>query len=145
MTELAYLDKWIKGEITEDGFMKVCNQLNDALLGFYQIFYREKLTQPGSHGGPWKLSLSFPTGGLTIGYWVEASRKFPNGDFIFTRAKTPQKLLFNAKALDHAYLIANMKKFDPRVCCALAQRQNCVCSLSWECPIHGSQCIGSHD
>lgn len=30
-------------------------------------------------------------------------------------------------------------------CCSLAERRNCVCVASFECPIHGNSCVGSHD
>ena len=30
-------------------------------------------------------------------------------------------------------------------CCEKAVRQNCVCRASWQCPVHGGWCVGSHD
>lgn len=30
-------------------------------------------------------------------------------------------------------------------CCGQAVRKPCVCQISWQCPIHGGWCVGSHD
>jgi hypothetical protein len=35
--------------------------------------------------------------------------------------------------------------FDDSRCCSAAVRVDCVCRVSWKCPIHGARCIGSHD
>ena len=30
-------------------------------------------------------------------------------------------------------------------CCEQAKRVPCVCRISWQCPVHGGWCVGSHD
>ena len=30
-------------------------------------------------------------------------------------------------------------------CCEQAVRKHCVCQISWQCPVHGGWCVGSHD
>jgi hypothetical protein len=30
-------------------------------------------------------------------------------------------------------------------CCVKAKRVFCVCIVSFECPVHGSRCYGTHD
>lgn len=30
-------------------------------------------------------------------------------------------------------------------CCSQAVRKPCVCRVRWECPVHGSWCVGSHE
>jgi len=42
-------------------------------------------------------------------------------------------------------LSGNLAKIDHRVCCALAKRESCVCEIRCSCPLHGGNCIGSHD
>jgi len=37
------------------------------------------------------------------------------------------------------------KPTSPRACCDKAVRVRCVCEASWDCPVHGQWCWGSHD
>ena len=48
------------------------------------------------------------------------------------------------KQVDHA-ISMGVAPIDSRACCLLAVRRDCVCSFSYECPWHGSKCIGTHD
>jgi hypothetical protein len=34
---------------------------------------------------------------------------------------------------------------DSMACCRKARRRFCVCFASFDCPVHGKTCIGSHD
>lgn len=41
--------------------------------------------------------------------------------------------------------IKQAAKVHPLACCWRAVRQDCVCSDSFKCPVHGQQCHGTHD
>lgn len=37
------------------------------------------------------------------------------------------------------------KSLGGRACCRYASVRNCICDISFSCPLHGSECHGSHD
>ena len=54
------------------------------------------------------------------------------------------EILMHCKMIFDAY-IQKKPKVDSRACCPLAERRDCVCLISFYCPIHGVKCIGSHE
>lgn len=51
------------------------------------------------------------------------------------------------KATEFAARMSRFSRYGPHYgrCCDLAIVHPCVCSVSWNCPVHGRHCHGSHD
>lgn len=112
-------------------------QASKVQLALYQLFYAHGLTSPW--GNPWKVSflLGHPKGGSGHGFYAE------RGEYVLF-SRDAHKLLTYVQWLQEAF--NNGKgKIEPRACCPLAEYRNCVCEVSFQCPIHNSTCIGTHD
>lgn len=124
------------------------NVLRNQHLHIYQTLFFQKppLTQPGN-GGIFGIERMETSGFLTVLIKVYHQR-YPS--FWFT-------VLDNAGMLDKIKLIQEYiakcqnAKIDPenklsdRACCPLAEHTPCVCIESFQCPLHGNSCHGSHD
>lgn len=117
--------------------------LNDFSLRVYQILYFNKppLAQPGNNG-LYKVDVKINAGHITTRLQITRTA-FPDYSFSI-RADQLYIILTNIELIEEA--IANGKaKIHYLACCPLAEFSPCVCVASFRCPVHGSQCHGSHD
>lgn len=117
--------------------------INNWSLEAYQLFFDKGLTT-SFPSRKWVVGLDFCPGfapNLKLSYLLMA-RHVASGITIYD--SMPEKLLQKALLLEEA-INKGREKCDPRVCCPLASKVNCVCMFSYSCPIHGKRCFGSHE
>ncbi len=124
----------------EPELSKALRVLNDQRLSIYQILYADGLAEPGTAGGQFAIDREV-SGGAGMSLWLTITHRKSGISF---KAKSPEKVLDNARLILNA---VEMKatKCHYKACCPLATIRNCVCEVSFSCPIHGSNCHGSHD
>lgn len=113
---------------------------NDQSLAFYQALYEYDLTNSFGTGKYQVIRNIYQKSKVTTSINIE-NKKYPYYSF---DAKTPEEALQKIELIENA-IKEKKEKFDNRVCCPLAEKRFCVCSVSFTCPIHGGSCIGSHD
>ena len=110
-------------------------------LHVYQLLYFRGLTQPGDNARPFSVKRS-----STASHCIDITMTDQPELKFFVRGTgshdTDEAILEKVELLLKA---RGKAKIDPRACCALAEQKFCVCRFSYTCPVHGSQCIGSHD
>ena len=125
-----------------EAISKAIDILSNQLLHFYQLLYFKGLTNP--YGNPFNVERATyqetnPTTNICI--YPAGHKEFA---FYVHDKEDDEKVLKNVKLIQDA-LQSGKPKIDGMACCSLAERRQCVCVASFECPIHGNMCIGSHD
>lgn len=110
--------------------------LHDQFISIYQTLYYQNLTGPGDSGEFRLVRLQDSPLTFHISHY-----KYPG---FYFRTKTPTNVLSSCNLILAAIKSGKLEK-PPHSCCPLASSQPCVCSASFNCPIHGSMCYGSHD
>lgn len=115
--------------------------LNNYWLHYYQLLYFEqpKLTAPGS-GRPFNLRIDPERLGCIRVSFVDDT----SYDFHINSSEADQDLLAKCRLVLDAHK-AKKTKVDRLACCPLATFRNCVCNVSFNCPVHGQKCVGTHD
>lgn len=123
----------------EDAVSQACRVLHDQQLSIYQVLYVDGLTSPGSQGGQFRLRRSVE--------YLACVEIIPSGEnhrhygfFARSPEGVKDKVLFIAEAIKLGKM-----KVHSRACCPLALIRGCVCDISFDCPVHGVQCHGTHD
>lgn len=127
--------------------------LGSYQLHFYQLLYfqRPALTQPGHPGYPFDINFHPEHRScLKVQYNGRGVDKTPEWFFMVTPMGLDKITETDAMVLEKCGLIMeeakNPKaKVSTRACCSLAVIRNCVCTISFFCPLHGNKCIGTHD
>jgi hypothetical protein len=112
--------------------------LADQALSVYQLLYYEKLASP--YGRPLRVSRYENTVLLKVSY---PEYEDSHGLYFLIRGDEPEE-----EILEKSRMLLkgkDMQKIDKRACCPYAKKVFCVCEIRFECPLHGSKCIGSHD
>ena len=126
---------------SQDAISKAVEILSDQELHYYQLLFFNGLSN--TNGTPF--SVERKTYGKGLNHITTAIHIFPivhpeygfcvNGDM------TDEQVLKNAQDL-----LDNIHKLPlAHSCCPLAVVRQCVCYASFDCPIHGKRCVGSHD
>lgn len=121
----------------------------DWQLHYYQLlwFHEPKLTAPGRNSRP--LSVEFdPEHWGCLKVAVPQNVDFNFKVLMYLHGKTQEE--YDAEFLRKANLVvaalgSGKQKVDGRACCPLAVIRGCVCAISFNCEIHGTQCVGTHD
>lgn len=123
----------------------ICNALDvlrDQKLAIYQELYEYGFTQPGTNGGEFRLERSVNSGFTTVFINI-----IPNNlnyvSYTFSTKDTEgllEKILLIKESIND-----NRSKVHSLACCPLAKIRSCGCAVSFDCPLHGAQCHGSHD
>lgn len=111
---------------------------SDFKLSIYQALYEYGLVEPGNIGGKYKISFYNDI--------IAVIRIIPtvNKSYAFS-TRTPKEALEKTILIDDA-IRTNKNKIHDFACCPLAEFNNCVCHVSFNCPVHGNaQCHGTHD
>lgn len=135
-TGLEYLDTYLNGQFNVEEAFKICSELD---LIFYQKFYHAKKTSCNGVG-IWALELRVKSGSFHC-----CRATFNRDKSIFVESRDPNDLFDKCLKIEEGWNAGKTKRADSRFCCPLAEKQDCVCVISWTCPVHGSRCIGSHD
>ena len=126
---------------SDDEISNAISVLSQQTLHFYQLLYFKGLSSP--YGNPFKVERHIVSSGLTT-----IIKILPNGHeeyaFYVRNSDDDETVLKKVKLIQDA-LESGKEKIDGMACCPLAERRNCVCVASFECPIHGNMCVGSHD
>lgn len=113
--------------------------LNQARLRLYQLLYSVGLTNPS--GGKWKAQ-------IPINYDSVCSYLIAVGNDgcseVTVSGETADEVYLKVIQIENARL-SGKTRVRPTACCILAEVNPCVCIESFTCPIHGTQCRGSHD
>ena len=122
---------------------KAVGVLWDQQLHYYQLLYFKGLTDP--YGIPYKVSRDSicesnnPTDCLNI-----SRQNHPEYTFFVPNGTKDEYIMKNIELIENA-IKKGLKKEHNLACCPLAKQVQCVCVASFDCPIHGRFCIGSHD
>lgn len=121
--------------------MAATSVLQDQVLAVYQRLYKVGLTSPGKGGWPFEARISVehlacieivnkiePKFNFLLGPHDDIESVVPKCEAIFASINGGETGLAGSKA-----------------CCSLAKTRFCVCDASFECPVHGITCHGSHD
>lgn len=129
---------------TQKEFDAACDVINKYCLRLYQLLWAAKLTEPGRANTKYKWDTGIgETPCCGIGHWLEA--KGPDGvGVVSVRGKTPEEV-YTKIVMIEAGKKEGRKRVSHRACCILATRRDCVCLESFNCPVHGTQCHGTHD
>lgn len=120
---------------------KAVEILQQQHLHIYQVLYFNKLTDP--NGFPLTVERITNNGQVSQGVKVYLKNNQSKGlYFDIYRNISDDELLEKSRML-----IAGIDKVkvDPRACCVYATIRPCVCLISFQCPLHHSMCIGTHD
>lgn len=115
--------------------------LRDQEVNIFQMLYFNGLARPGNQGGKYKLGRSFTNGMVTSAIRV-CNSQHPQFYFL---ARNSDEVMDKVVLIEKAIQEGKTEKIDRRACCPLAETRSCVCLISFTCPIHGTQCHGSHD
>jgi hypothetical protein len=126
---------------TKEEIYRAVKTLNDHALTIYQILYANGLTAPG--GGVFKIErASHMMNSVAPQLRITWSGKEAAFSFMTDNADDALK---KAKIIVGAVEAKKFKKLSSRACCPLAEHRDCVCTESFSCVLHGSQCHGTHD
>jgi hypothetical protein len=109
--------------------------INEFKLAAYQQLYAHQLTDP--QGRPFQVDFDVAHGSLRPGLRIIPAA---HPEQAFT-VHTPDEALAKARLMGGA----NAPTRRPHACCALAQVHPCVCMYAYDCPVHGTMHIGTHD
>ena len=126
---------------TDEAVMQAISVLSNQAVSIYQELYAEGLTEPGG-GGKFRVSRHINAGFLTV--LLDVSLNAANSDCYTFTTKTPDGVLDKAHLVMEAYA-AKRERCHALACCPLAVRRSCVCTASFDCPLHGHICHGSHN
>jgi hypothetical protein len=152
---------------SDEEISKAFEVLSAQETHWYQLLYFNGLTSPG--GNPVVVERGYWTAGSTRNV-QSVINIYPNPSLKLIQDKVPLLLHPDAREAQ-ALIIAKglgftirhddtdegvlekvemmMEGLDKPVreyaCCGLAEPRNCVCVASFECPLHGTRCTGSHD
>lgn len=141
--------------------------LTQQALHWYQLLYFKGLTTPG--GNPIMVERGYWESAGCL-HPQTVINIYPSPDLPAIRDMVPSLIHVDAKA-HQAKEIAKRMGFTIRyddtdetvlkkvkmmmgglgkpvrqwACCSLAKPRNCVCVASFECPLHGDRCVGSHE
>lgn len=104
-------------------------------LRLHQLLFSQRLSSPGQ-GYPWKVQ-------YTRDLFLQASTEY-KGRTIFVSGHNPDDIYINIIKIQEA-IEEGRDYLSFRSCCPLAVGEFCVCLEKLVCPVHGSQCYGSHD
>ena len=128
----------IRGGISKDGIVQTIKAVNaesltDAAEQVYSYFNSDSRWNTHERS-------------LSVGDIIRLEYRVDNKNFGVYMAVD----LFGFRKVDPKDLINNIRgKIDYRVCCENAERNPCVCEISYKCPVHHQDnyysCVGSHD
>lgn len=139
---------------TKEEIANAIEIINDQSLHYYQLLYFNDFKKDKSgyfplnpltsaEGIPLKITrYSYGiqcTAFLKISYVDYENSK---GLYFFVNDESDDVVLEKARMLIEG---AKLEKVDRRACCVFAKKVFCVCEASFECPLHGRKCVGSHD
>jgi len=111
-------------------------------LHVYQLLYFNCLCNPSGHPFAVKRRVQSTPNAWLVAPLDIVPFKRPEYGFSVWGDEPDEAILDKARkllsVLDKPTLSAN-------ACCPLAVRRQCVCVESFECEVHGSLCVGSHD
>lgn len=127
---------------SDDEISDAISVLSQQTLHFYQLLHFKGLSSP--YGNPFKVERVIRSGNepttiiqISPSGHEEYAFNVYNGD--------DDKMVLEKVKLIQDALQSGKERIDKMACCPLAKPRNCVCVASFECPIHGNMCIGSHD
>jgi hypothetical protein len=111
-------------------------------LHYYQLlwFHNPVFTKPGQWAAPFKVRQS-KEHIRCIQVEFPANQDY---NFLVTPDMLDAEFMAKCELIWSSHNEQRVKKQN-LYCCPLATGRNCVCVCSFECPIHGVRCIGSHD
>ena len=120
--------------------LEAVNTLSNQQLHIYQVLYFKGLTSPG--GRPLEVKRHVPNPVIVsplieISYPPQTSLKF-----FCWGSESDEEILTKARMCIEGY---GKPKVDFRACCCYAKFRGCVCTVSFDCPLHGKTCFGTHD
>lgn len=129
---------------TEEEIVNAVRTLHNQWLHVYQLllFHDPPLSNPS--GWPLRVERIYSPFGITTSLRVsygEYAEKL-GLQFVVWVGMEDEEILTKARMLIDGKA---MQMRDHRACCVYAQKVFCVCEASFECPLHGHMCIGSHD
>lgn len=141
--------KTINGTVKKLTNAQECPSVNEILLALnvlrnhqvaiYQHLYADGLTQPG--GGTFNLTRHESSKHLSM--WIKIyNTRQPQYWFLVKEAS--DEVCQKARLiLEH--IKSGKSCTHPKACCPMAEITNCVCDVSFKCPLHDQTCHGSHD
>lgn len=127
---------------SQDEIWSAIEILDDQWLHFYQLLYFKGLTNPGGYPFTVERHFSSGTNRLTAGIDIYP-KDHPEFKFTVFEHLQDAEVELNLQLIQEA-IQANKPKLE-YACCPLATPRQCVCMASFECPIHGNTCVGTHD
>lgn len=125
---------------SKNDIAKAVEVLEEQHLHVYQLLYINGLTNPSGQPVSVKREM-FGANRLTNVIRVSVSSN-PELYFFVRYATTDNDILNLTKLMLEN---KNKEKSFPEACCCFAIKNPCVCSLSFNCILHGSTHIGTHD
>lgn len=120
-------------------------------VSIYQPLYANGFVEPGNQGGKFYVNYSVDhIGCIEVSvsptwYRMKSDGQDAAAAQCYTfNTLTPDGVLEKVKLIEAA-IIERKVRVDRRACCPLAVITACVCTISFGCPVHGSQCHGTHD
>lgn len=125
-----------------DEVSRAVDVLTRQQVSVYQALYAEGLAEPGNRG-VFRVRRAVydetrPTTLISVAPSAEGEEAYA---FL---TNTPDGVLAKANLILHA-IREGREKIHKLACCPLAKPRGCVCFASFNCPLHGQQCHGSHD
>lgn len=130
--------------------MAACKILNDLKLHYYQLLYTQnpRMTCAGAGASPFEvLNDSVHQACIKIKFKGKSEYDFfvtPGEKQKLTDGEWDEQILEKCKLILCAHK-EEKQKIHPKACCGLASVRLCVCEISFECPLHGVKCYGTHD
>lgn|SRR5574343_61768 len=118
---------------------KAVELLRNQVLHYYQILLYEGLSEP--NGYPITVERKESVLGPTTRVVMYPKHK-PELSYTFNETDSDEDVINKARFLLDGL---TKKKIHPKACCGYAKFRNCVCEVSFECPLHGTRCVGTHD
>lgn len=126
---------------TSEEISNATSVLGDFVLSLWQELYSQGLSLPGN-GGHFSVELATYNGKPCDFLWIKPTNPiFAHYAFVacnLEQLKEKIKLVMDGIKNDAV-------KKNSSYCCPLAEHRFCVCTISWDCPLHGTQCVGTHD
>lgn len=140
-TTLPFSQHPIKKGPRPDEINAACQTINSAILRLHQLLYAGFLNSPTYPA--WIAGIASVPGQVGISNLLEAIGPDEHGKEFSIKGKTPEEVYRLVYLFEEAKRSGRVRP--EGACCLLAEPRNCVCTQSFACPVHGTQCQGSHE
>lgn len=134
--------KFARVRPSPDEIKKACDVYGNWQVHMYHLLYFHvpRLTEPGQPARPFWVGFN-PKHIGCLQLNVPAD---PDYNFSILATMTDEAFMEKCLAIYEA-LMSSRQKVNTLSCCPLAKIRGCVCTISFECVVHGTKCHGTHD